>query len=263
VAAWGVARVAVGVSVLTLLLASSAPAAPTASSNLLVNVTVGTEPAAPIIQRGGTTTVNLLSFRAGISIQTIGPDPAPDVRGRFELPAGLHWGVDLPDPSEGCTGTASTASCLFGEPLVPNDMREGWFWDVVADVPGTYVLRAEGEASVPDPDTSDNASTVTVIVRARAAATAVRVAPSKPKAGSVVAASVGVTAGGKPVEPTAVSCAGRIAGSRVAGTPRAGSGKATCRYRTPKSAKGKILRGTIAFQANDERISRRFAVKLR
>jgi hypothetical protein len=185
------------------------------------------------------------------------------VRVRFELARGLRWGVDLPDASDNCTSTPSAAICTAPESISPGNQPVGWIWDVVADSPGTYVLKADGESSVSDPDVSDNSSSVTVIVEATIAASAAKVTPSKPKAGSVISVRVDVTAAGNAVDPAGVSCAGTITGSKVRGTPRHGLGRATCVYRTPKSAKGKVLRGVIAFTANGTKVSRRFAVKLR
>ncbi|MFY9579597.1 MAG: hypothetical protein WAQ33_09755, partial [Gaiellaceae bacterium] len=61
----------------------------------------------------------------------------------------------------------------------------------------------------------------------------------------------------------AITCAGNVAGSKVGGAPSAALGKATCRYRTPKGAKGKRLTGAIAFTASKTKVTKRFSVKLR
>lgn len=82
------------------------------------------------------------------------------------------------------------------------------------------------------------------------------------KAGSIVTASVRIVLGGVPARPTAVTCAGRIGRVRVRGVPKATRGKASCTYRTPVTAKGKTLRGTVAFTARGDRYVRRFAAKL-
>jgi hypothetical protein len=75
-------------------------------------------------------------------------------------------------------------------------------------------------------------------------------------------ASVAVKTGGEAIAPAGVSCAGTIGRSKLSGAPSATAGKATCRYRTPKRAKHKVLRGTIAFSAAGTKVSRQFAVKL-
>ena len=96
----------------------------------------------------------------------------------------------------------------------------------------------------------------------KATASAVKLSPAKPKAGSLVSATVRVTAGGTPIRPTGVSCTGTLAGAKVKGTAKAASGIASCRYRTPKSAKGKTLRGKVAFSARGTKFTKPFAAKL-
>jgi hypothetical protein len=255
-----------GVAVLGVLPASSAPAARSATSNLLINVIVGTSlRTAPIIQRGGTVDVKRLDFVAGVNIESIGPDPTT-TRVRLTLPTGLRWGADLPDAAENCTSTPNSGECSPGFPLDVNDFSKraaGWGWNVIADAPGTYVLNAEVlESSASDPDLSDNKASVTVNVTAPLSATAVRLSPTRPVAGSIVSARVGVAAGGRPVVPTAVVCSARIGQSKVSGTGRAVTGSAVCRYRTPRRA-GETLRGSVAFSATGQRVIRRFAIKLR
>jgi hypothetical protein len=243
----------------------SGPAAVTAS-NLSVKIVVGTTVRnIPQFRNGESTTVARLAFKAGVTIQSTGPDQAT-ARVRFELPAGLHWGSDVPDPSENCTSTPSVAECRTPQPLFTSNFPDyGWAWDVVADAPGTYALKTSViESSTSDPDLSDNAAAVTVVVtRPSVAAGAARISPARPKAGSVVSARVAVTAGDTAVTPGGVTCTGTLAGKKIRGAARATAGAATCRYRTPRSAKGKTLRGTIAFTAEETQITRKFAVRLR
>jgi hypothetical protein len=250
-----------------VLLAASAPAARTGATNLSLNITVGTGIRnAPVIARGGTAMVDALGFKAGVIAETFGPDPAT-VRVRLELPAGLRWGTDLPDASENCTSTAGVAECLSGYALdYENAQRAGvgWLWDIVADGPGTYVLRAEIiEASTPDPDSSNNSSSVTVIVRSSVSASAVKLSPSKPKAGSAISAQVRVTTGGTAVTPTAPTCTGTIGRTKLAGRARAVPGLVSCVYKTPRSARGKTLKGTVTFDVSETKITRRFSATLR
>jgi hypothetical protein len=95
-----------------------------------------------------------------------------------------------------------------------------------------------------------------------ATAGAVKLIPAKPKAGSLVSASVRVTAGGAPVRPTGIACAGTIGTAKLKGTGKATSGSATCSYRPPKSAKGKTLRGTVSFRARGTKFTRKFSARL-
>jgi hypothetical protein len=92
-------------------------------------------------------------------------------------------------------------------------------------------------------------------------------APATPSAipipaGSIVTASVRIVLGGAPVRPTRVTCTGAIGTVRVRGIPKATRGKASCTYRTPLAAKGKTLRGAVAFTARGDRYVRRFATRL-
>ena len=129
--------------------------------------------------------------------------------------------------------------------------------DVVADAPGSYTLRAQiVESSTLRPGCGQqlddhyrgcHASTAPPPPPpppppAKATARAVKLLPAKPKAGSLVSATVRVTAGGAPIRPTGVSCTGTLAGGKLKGTPKATSGTAACAHRTPKSGKGKTLR---------------------
>ena len=191
---------------------------------------------------------------------------------RFELSEGLRWGTDEPDPTEQCTSTPSTGVCQT-LPLAPIGGQSGfgWSWQIVAERTGSYVLRAEIiEASDSDPVAANNTSVVTVVVSettppptpGSVRAGAAKLTPAKPKAGSTVVASVRMTAGSSPVRPGAVRCTGTAGAAKLKGTGRAGNGSATCTYRTPRSAKGKMLRGAVSFTAVDARFTRRFSAKL-
>jgi len=258
--------------------AVSASAAPSAA-NLRIEILVGTGPLSerpPTIPNGRTVTVADQNFVAGFTVLNTGPDVAT-VKIRIELPSGLRWGADAPDPSEDCTtGETSVCEAALGNELLNN--HADWGWNVVADNVGSYTLKVQVvESSTPDPDTSDNASTVTVVVTQPAGgasgggggtgsiavrASAVKVSPAKPKAGSTVVAAVRVSVGGAPVRPTGIACAGTIGSAKLKGAPKAASGSASCLYRTPKSAKGKTLRGTISFSARGTKLAKRFVVKL-
>ena len=251
------------------LAVTPAAASPTAA-DFLVLVTAGSSRQAPAIPNNGTARVGSLAFRAGAIIDNDGGEEAT-ARLRFTLAGGLRFGADSPDPSESCTSDATTADCqtptLIG--TEPSRRTTGWDWDVVAERPGSYVLRAElTQTSVLDPNISNNSASATVVVTVAAPpaatvlASSVKLAPAKPKAGSVVRATVRVSSDGAPVRPTRVACTGVIGAVKVRGAARAASGSASCSYRTRRAAKGKTLKGSVAFTASGRRFTKRFSAKL-
>jgi len=256
-------------------LASSAGAAPQAV-DLQIDIVVGpsVRTARPV-PNGGMATATGLTFAAGVDIGLITALPA-SATVRLTLPAGLAWGSDLPDPAESCTSTPSTGECQTPvlEPISGRN-SVGWGWDVVAERAGSYVLRAEiVSASDPDPEPSNDTASVTVVVTnapppppsppvSPPRAGAPRLSPAKPKAGSTVVVSVAVTAGGSPLRPTGVVCTATAGSAKVRGVGTAVSGSARCAYKTPRSAKGKVLTGAVSFRARGQSFSRRFSVRLR
>jgi hypothetical protein len=219
----------------------------------------------PPIESGSTRTVQSLTFQAGVRLDNAGPDE-PTVRVSFELPPGLSWGTDQPDASEGCAGTATTATCEAPTPVgVPGPV--GWAWDVVASAPGNYVLRAQVLSTTSgDANLANNSATATVVVTPRApaaVASGVTVNPRRPRAGAVVTARVRVTREGEPVIPTGVRCRARVGAASIVGTARATDGAATCTYRTRASHRRRTLVGTITFAAGERRFTRGFSVRLR
>jgi hypothetical protein len=214
-----------------------------------------------------------LSFRVSVGVFS-GTGVPQAVIVRIALPAGLAWGRDAPDPTEGCVGDAPAVCKQTMTVNQAGTVGFGWIWDVVAAAPGFYEVTASVETEQPDPDLSNNTHTFRfevvqptpppspppqpVTVRA----SQVRFTPAKPKAGSLVSATVRVSANGTPVAPTRLTCLGSIGGLRLAGTPRPRIGVATCLYRPAKTAKGKTLRGTITFRAKGQKITRRFSTKL-
>jgi hypothetical protein len=254
--------------------ASSAGAAPQAV-DMQIDVIVGSSVrTARPVPNGGTVTVAGLNFAAGAEIGLITALPA-SAKVRLTLPAGLAWGTDLPDPGESCTSTPSTGECQTPvlEPIAGRN-AVGWGWDVVAARTGSYVLRAEiVSASEPDPEPSNDSASVTVVVTEASSPPpppggggvsvgAAKLSPAKPKAGSTVVASVRLTEGGNPARPEGVTCTGTAGAAKLKGVGRAGNGSATCTFRTPKSAKGKMLRGAVSFKAVGGKYTRRFSVRL-
>jgi hypothetical protein len=258
----------VGAVLAATLVAGTAGGTPSASANLDVDLLVGqTRADTRIVPKGQTLIVKSLRFKAGIAVESIGPDVVQTVRARFHLPEGLRWGTDLPDPSEGCTSTATTADCLSPIALDVNDLNSratGWAWDVIADGPGDYALSGEVvESSASDPDLSDNSAAVTAQVTQPVSIGGVKLSPAKPKAGSVVTARIAVTAGGDAITPTAVLCAGKAGGKAVRSAAGFSAGRATCKFRPASNAKGTVLRGSVTVAAGGVRATRTFAVRLR
>ena len=267
-------------------LTSSAGAAP-AASDIALNVGADQSNTRPtLIPNGGTATITSRNFYVFLDISLISP-VASSATARVELGGGLSWGADAPDPTEKCTSTPTTGECSAGD-LQPisggNDF--GWFWDVVAPGNGTYTFKGEITTTLDtDPDLSNNASQITIVVNestgggggsggggsgggsggggsVAATASAVRLLPARPKAGSTVVASVRVTKGGSPVRPSGIACAASIGGSKVKGGAKAASGVASCLFKTPKSAKGKAMSGSISFRAGGRAFKKRFSTRL-
>jgi hypothetical protein len=251
--------------------ASTSTAAPRAA-DFQVFVSAGAN-APQVIANGGTVTVSALTFKVGLVVDNNGGEEAT-ARARFALPEGLRFGRDVPDPTEGCNLSGQVAECRTGLTVGTDPSRRTgvWVWDAVADRAGSYTVRAEVlETSVADPDASSNAASATIVVREAApgggsgavVATAVRLAPAKPRAGSVVTATARVSQDDAPITPSGVACLGRIgSGAKIKGAARAAPGAATCSFRTPRSAKGKRLAGSIAFAAGGQRFTKRFSVVL-
>ena len=266
--------VAGGLAVVVAVFAFAVPAsAAPAGADLQLDLGVSTDLTQnfPMVPNGGTVTVTQLDFVAGWLVSLINIDSG-SAKVRFELANGLHFGADGPDAGELCTATANIANCDVPQ-LSPNPTTSNWGigWDVVADQPGSYLVRAEiTAASTVDPVLTNNSASVTVVVRpstggggtVTVSAGAARVSPAKPKAGGVVSATVRVTANGAPVRPTGLACKATIGSRKLTGTKKAALGSAKCTYRTPKSAKGKTLRGSISFTARGKKFTKRFSKKL-
>jgi hypothetical protein len=210
-------------------------------------------------------------FKLGFAIDAAG-GVIQRVTMSVSLPAGLSWGADGPDPAEGCQGTAPAVCTQDLTVGGAGTVGGGWLWDVVADRPGQYEVTASVTPTEPDPNPSNNSHTLRFEVVApptiappaitRTVAGAVKLSPPRPRAGSVVTATVRVSRDGAPVRSTRVSCTGAIGAGKVKGTARAASGTASCSYRTARSAKGRTLRGSVAFTAGGQRFSTRFSAKL-
>jgi hypothetical protein len=276
--------------------ATAATIASTASataSNADLEISLGASATAvsgapPLTPNGGTVSVTSRAFTMHVDVSLISPAPGGRPKVRVVLGGGLRWGEDDPDATEGCTNTPTTGDCQSPVDLQPvvGQSGGGWFWDVVAPADGTYTLSAElYDLAQPDPVPSNNTSTITVVVKeasgssggsgqggsgsagsggggSTVVAGALKLSPAKPKAGSTVVASARVTRGGSALRPSSVTCAASVGKGKVKGTPKAASGLAACAFRTPKSAKGKSLVGSVSFRAGGQRFVKRFATRL-
>lgn len=262
------------------LVVASAPAAPTAANADAATIAASATADLYVlitVNGGGTnefrpTTLQQTQFTLGVQLLSNGPDPATGSL-RLELPDGITWRGSPPSASEGCIGDR-IVTCTTPEPIPPPPppfTGWEWQWPVTAERRGDFVVRAAvASSSAADPVTANDTRTATISIQASTAsgtassvtASAAKVTPAKPKAGSAVTASVRVSAGGSPVRPVGVTCAGGIGSLKLKGTPRAANGAASCTFRTPSVAKGKTLAGSVAFRAGGKRFSKRFSVRL-
>ncbi len=247
--------------------------------DLAVNIGVGPTSRDLRPQLNGASVQTDLRFWAGPGVDLISALPATPMV-RFDLPVGVSFGGnDLPDPTEGCTATATSATCSLALEPVAGRNGVGWGWDLVAAAPGSYVLTAELVQSTDvDPDPSNDRATVTVVASApqppggggggggggsaSVRASGVKLSPPRPKAGSRLVASVRVTRGGSAVKPTGVTCTASVAKSKVRGGAKSSSGVASCLFKTPKSGKGKSMLGSVSFRAGGQSFTKRFSTKL-
>lgn len=263
---------ALAMAALAATVPAAAPARP-AADDISVQV---------FLEGGNTpTTTTGLSFQIVVAVEsTSGVQQSITIR--IGLPDGLRWGTDAPDPTEGCTGTAPAICATKMQPNEVGTIGAGKVWDVVADRPGVYEITASVESTEPDPDMSNNTDTFRFEVLqptsgegdtggggsggggsgVAATAGAVKLTPAKPKAGSLVTATVRVAAGGAAVRPTRLTCAAAIGSAKLKGTGRTARGSAACVYRTPKAAKGKTFRGSVSFIARATKFTKRFSARL-
>ncbi len=191
---------------------------------------------------------------------------------RMALPSGVRLAASAP-ASLGCSGTTAIVCTTRLEQS--SIVFFQYDWGLVAESPGIYEIVASVEGDRPDPSPANNSVNFRFEVKAAAgssggggaasagvAVSAVKLTPSKPKAGSALVASAAVTADGSPVKPSKVVCAGTLAGKKAIGTGTAVTGRASCRYPTPKTAKGKTLAGSLKITARGKTITKRFSTKL-
>ncbi|HXG77026.1 MAG TPA: hypothetical protein VNJ53_10685 [Gaiellaceae bacterium] len=187
---------------------------------------------------------------------------------RATLPAGLGFGTP-PATGDGCVGDPASLTCTKTMVLdAAGTARASWRWDLRASGPGRYVLTVTASSDEADPNPGNNTGTLEFEVLVPPAASTVaagpaRVVPARPRAGRSFAASVSVTVDGRPVRPGRIVCTATVAGARLRGTPRGTAGLATCTFRTPATAQGKLLRGSLRLTAGGRSFARSFSVRLR
>ena len=230
---------------------------------------------------GGTATVTRKNFvvHAEVDLITAASGGRPTIQ--LQLGEGLRWGTDYPDAADGCTSMQTTALCKSPVDLQPvtGQSSLGYYYDIIATQSGSFAYSAEiVDTADVDPVLSNNRSAITIVVNetsgggsggggsagggASVRAGSVKLSPVKPKAGSTVVASVRVTKGGSAVRPVGVSCVASIGKATTKGAPTSKSGVASCRFKTPRSAKGKSLTGSISFRAGGSPFSRQFVARL-
>lgn len=94
--------------------------------------------------------------------------------------------------------------------------------------------------------------------------TAFTTSPKPAKAGRTFSVSIAATENdtGGPVQSGTVACVATLAGKRVVAVSHAvANGIATCVWRIPKTAKGRLLRGTITLTVQGTRITRPFSAR--
>jgi hypothetical protein len=180
----------------------------------------------------------------------------------LELPGGVGW-IDRPGASDQCSSTATTVECKTSLDDAVSGQFDSWAWRVAATRPGSYTFVGRiTEMSAPDARPADNETRLTVVVSEGVTVSAVKLTPARPKAGGPVIAAVRVTSAGEPIRPSSVACAGTSGGASVRGTRRVSTGAAACTFRPPRSAKGKVFRGSVTIAAGGARFTKRFSAKL-
>ena len=188
---------------------------------------------------------------------------------RFSLPSGLRFAPTPSSATEGCSLGPPVVCVVTLTPNAVGTLEARRWWSVNADALGFYTVTGTVDGERLDPNPANNTFTYRFEVRAvesggsaSVSVSSVKLKPAKPKAGSKVIATAEVTAGGEAITPSKVACTGRLAGRNLTGKGTAATGIASCRFATPKSAKGKTLKGSMAITAEGKTITKRFATKL-
>jgi len=225
-------------------------------ANAQVSVSIAKLPGTPPAVAG-------VSFSINVGIGNEGPDKA-SVRLLIELPEGLTatTGNQL-----GCPAGTGTLDCGVTEIPVGEQFDDES--RLVATRSGSYMLVAKlTDLTAADASPGDNTASTTVVVGAATASPTVTrfaISPTKPRAGARFTASFAVVdkVAGAALVSTAVRCAAVVAGAKVPARRSVTRGKATCTFLPPRTAKGEMLRGSIAATAAGKRLRKGFAIRLR
>jgi hypothetical protein len=115
------------------------------------------------------------------------------------------------------------------------------------------------------PDPGHGFNTYQVLTKIVLSVTAFTTAPKPAKAGRAFSVSMAVTENDTqgPIASGTVLCAASLAGKRiVASSHVVANGIATCVFRLPRTAKGRIIRGTIAVVVQGTQVSRPFSARV-
>jgi hypothetical protein len=211
-----------------------------------------------------------------LSVVVAGDAPAPVTVDLKSSPA-----LQLGTPASGSAGTCSGTSELICSGAL-NQTAGGtyalWSWRVISAEPGDYVITASATSPEADPDLSNNSRAFAFRVAqpisggggggggggsSSFTASRAKLSPARPKAGASVVATVRVTKDGSAVRPSRVKCAAKAGTTTLKGKAKAAMGSASCTFKTPASAKGKSLRGTVTVSALGKTIRRTFSAGLR
>jgi hypothetical protein len=190
------------------------------------------------------------AFSLTASIVNAGPD-ASNVRINIEMPAG----VTKVGGSLDCTQEGQTLHCDELNAVIGDDGSGRASF--VADKPASYTFAVYlDHLSATDPDLSNNRDSITVMVSAKPiVAGSVSVKPVTPHAGVPFVASF-------PVTGAAVGTV-RCTTSIGKAAPRPSSQRASCVVRTPRSARGRVARGSVTATVGTHAFVRRYTVRLR
>jgi hypothetical protein len=251
------------------LVVATTSAARTAANDVGIQVGIGT---LGVIEVGKTTVPRDFS----LSVVVGGDAPAPVTVDLKSSPA-LLLGAPAPGSAGTCSGT-SELICNGTLDQTAGGTYALWSWRVISAEPGDYVITASATSPEADPDLSNNSQTFRFQVApptsgggggggggSSVTASRAKLSPAQPKAGKSVVATVRVTrgGGGSAVRPSRVTCAAKAGATTLRGKAKAASGSASCTFKTPASAQGKSLHGTVTVSALGSTIRRTFSARLR
>ena len=189
-------------------------------------------------------------FTLAASTVNAGPD-ASHARINIDMPAGVRKVAS----ELACTQDGQTLHCdEFDAPVGDDGSGRASF---VADTPGSYTFVVYlDHLSVTDPNLADNRDSITVTVPERPiGAGSLSIRPASPQAGKPFVASFPLT--GAAVD--SVRCTTSIGKA----APRQSPQRASCAVNTPRSARGRVLRGSVTAIVGTHTFVRRYTVRLR